>query len=240
MGHRTLVAYDRAGYDLHYCHWGVDPAAITPETPFGGPPGDAWARECAGDLVDPEGGHLAGDHDTAVDPDPVATGLSFLEVCACVDPLVHEALYVVDPEFDVRTYLVLALRAPDRQRPVAALVGHDGEGDAAYLRGWLAGARAVRDVHGLADGAVLRALRWLDADRGTLVYLDREAGVGGDGDGGTDGQRQADGEGRANDEGRANGGAETDDEGQAESGDGQPEGDGEPDGDGEPGVERGA
>ena len=23
MGHRTLVAYDRDGYDLHYAHWGV-------------------------------------------------------------------------------------------------------------------------------------------------------------------------------------------------------------------------
>lgn len=182
MGHRTLVAYDRAGYDLHYSHWGVDPDAITPETPFGGPPGDAWARECAEELVDPEGGHLARDHDTAVDPDPVATGLSFLEVCERVDPLVHEALYVVDREFDVRTYLVLALGAPDRERPIAALVGHEGETDAAYLRGWLAGARSVRDVHELADGAVLRALRWLDADRGTLIYLDGDGGRDGDGE----------------------------------------------------------
>ena len=29
MGHRTLVAYDRDGYDLHYAHWGVDPDELT-------------------------------------------------------------------------------------------------------------------------------------------------------------------------------------------------------------------
>ncbi|QLD89991.1 hypothetical protein HWV07_13515 [Natronomonas salina] len=174
MGHRTLVAYDRAGYDLHYSHWGVDSDALTPETPFGGPPDDGWAGECADELLDPAGGYLTGDHETAVDPDPVATGLSFVEVCERVDPLIHEALYVVDRDFAVRTYLVLALRGPgDDHRPTAALVGYDGERDATYLRGWLAGARSVRDVHALEDGAVVRALRWLDADRGTLVYLDR-------------------------------------------------------------------
>jgi hypothetical protein len=183
MGHRTLVAYDRAGYDLHYSHWGVDPDAITPETPFGGPADAEWALERASDLVDPEGGRLTDDHETAVDPDPIATGLSFREVCTAVEPLVHEALYVVDDEFAVRTYLVLALGSPGPGRSRAALVGYDGETDAAYLRGWLAGARSVRDVHGLDDGAVLRALRWLDADRGTLVYLDRRSGQGSGPDG---------------------------------------------------------
>ena len=66
MGHRTLVAYDRDGYDLHYAHWGVDPAAITPETPFGGPPEGGWARARAADLLDPAGGRLADDARTAV------------------------------------------------------------------------------------------------------------------------------------------------------------------------------
>ena len=188
MGHRTLVAYDRAGYDLHYSHWGVDPDAITAETPFGGPPGDDWARAAAETVVDPEGGHLTRDHDTAVNPDPVATGLSFVEVCERVDPLVHEALYVVDREFDVRTYLVLALRSPDRERPTAALVAYEGARDAAHLRGWLAGARSVRDVHALPDGAVVRALRWLDADRGTLVYLGRSRADDADGAPGAGGE----------------------------------------------------
>jgi len=172
MGHRTLVAYDRAGYDLHYAHWGVDPAAITARTPFGGPPDDEWARERADDLVDLEGGRLADDGETAVDPDPLDTGLSFREVCERVDPLVHDALYVVAPDCSVRTYLV-AMFALDG-RPTGALVGHEGERDAAYLRGWLAGARAVRDVEGYRADAVVRALRWLDPKRGAVVFLDGE------------------------------------------------------------------
>lgn len=188
MGHRTLVAYRRDGYDLHYSHWGVDPDELAPETPFGGSPDVEWAGERASDLLDPEGGHLTGDHERAVDPDPMATGLSFREVCAAVDPYVHEGLYVVDRAFAVRTYLVLALGSPGRDGPRAALVGYEDETDAAYLRGWLAGARAVRDVHDLDDGAVVRALRWLDADRGTLVYLDgnrgRNGGPDDSGDGG--------------------------------------------------------
>ena len=177
MGHRTLVAYDRGGYDLHYAHWGVDPDAITAETPFGGPPDDRWARERAADLLDPQGGRLTDEAATAVDPDPVATGLTFREVCERVDPLLHEALYVVAADFAVRTYLVFALSAPDGERPLGALVGHDGPRDAAYLRGWLAGARAVRSVGGADDGVVLRALRWLDPDRGTVVFLEADAGA---------------------------------------------------------------
>ena len=169
MGHRTLVAYDRDGYDLHYAHWGVDPADITPETPFGGLPEAGWARERAADLLDPGGGRLAGDDRTAADSDPLATGLSFGEVCVRVDPLEHEALYVVAPDFSVRRYLVYALRRAGGRRR-AALVVHEDEADAAYLRGWLAGARAVRAVVGAEEGTVARALRWLDPARGAVVY----------------------------------------------------------------------
>lgn len=171
MGHRTLVAYDRGGYDLHHAHWGVDPASMTPETPLGGPPDDDWARERAADLLDPEGGDLATDRETAVDPDPVATGLSFAGVCEHVDPLEHEALYVVGPEFDVRTYLVVPVRGvPAGTDPAAALVAYEDPADATYLRGWLAGARAVRDACDAGEDAVARALRWLDPERGTVVY----------------------------------------------------------------------
>lgn len=175
MGHRVLVAYDRDGYDLHYAHWGPDPDDLTPETPFGGPPDDEWAADRAADLLDPQGGRLAEDHDRAVDPDPIATGLSFAEVCDRIDPLEHEALFVVAPDFSVRTYLVFPVGAGGG-RPTGALVGYDSQRDAAYLRGWLAGARAVRDTSGLDETAVPRALRWLDADRGTVVWLpsDRE------------------------------------------------------------------
>lgn len=178
MGHRTLVAYDRGGYDLHYAHWGVDPIAITRETPFGGPPGDTWARDCAEDLLDAEGGRLTDDYETAIESDPIATGLSFGEVCGRVDPLEHETLYVVGPDFSVRRYLVFALPGADggpTHRPAGVLVGYDDETDASYLRGWLAGARSVRNVTGLTDDAIVRALRWLDPDRGTVVWVSGRA-----------------------------------------------------------------
>lgn len=173
MGHRTLVAYDRDGYDLHYAHWGVDPDEITPETPFGGPPNDGWARERTTDLLTPAGGRLPDGGETAVDPDPIVTGRSFVELDGYVDPIEHEALYVVAADFSVRTYLVFGLdcRSFGREGKTVALVGYDGDADAAYLRGWLAGARAVRGVCGPDDGAIVRALRWLDPDRGTIVWL---------------------------------------------------------------------
>ncbi len=174
MGHRTLVAYDRDGYDLHYAHWGVDPGALTPETPFGESPDDAWARDRSDELLSPEGGRLSEAHDTAVETDPIATGLSFVELGEYVDPIEHEALYLVDKGFAVRTYLVFALegyRVGRGDRSAIALVGYDGEADAAYLHGWLAGARAVRGVCGPDDGAIVRALRWLDPGRGTVVWL---------------------------------------------------------------------
>lgn len=176
MGHRTLLAYDRAGYDLHYAHWGVDPDAITAETPFGGPPETEWADACADELLDPEGGHLTREETSAVSPDPIATGLSFRDICAYVDPLVHEALYIVTPAYTVRTYLVFGVETPDGGE-TTALVGYDGDEDAAYLRGWLAGGRAVRDVGRLDAGTIVRALRWLAPERGTVVYPAAERGT---------------------------------------------------------------
>lgn len=169
MGHRTLVAYDRGdGYDVHEAHWGVDPETLTSETPFGEPPDDTWAREQASDLIDIEGGELADDAETAVDAEPLVRGLSFEAVCERVDSLEHEALYVVDSDWTVRTYLVLNLRHSGE--PAGALVGYEGERDAAYLRGWLAGARAAGDVTG-EDEVVRRALRWLDPKRGVVVFV---------------------------------------------------------------------
>lgn len=189
MGHRTLLAYDRAGYDLHYAPWGVDPDDVTPETPFGGTP-DEPDRVSIPACVDPGDGRLTDDRRTAIQPDPIATDLAFPEVCSHVDPVEHEALFVVDADFDVRTYLVFALRrgsgggsddvrgadeARDAvvgsRRATAALVGYDDATDAAYLRGWLSGARSVRDVAGEGDDALVRALRWLDPARGTLLWL---------------------------------------------------------------------
>ncbi|MFQ3318135.1 MAG: hypothetical protein ACI8UR_000647 [Natronomonas sp.] len=169
MGHRTLVAYDRDGYDVHYAHWGIDRDAITADNPFGGPPDNEWARNRATELLDPAGGELTADRKTAVNPDPIATNCSFADVCAHLDPLEHEALYVVGPEFSIRAFLVFAIEAGGT-RPAVALVGYDGAADAAYLRGWLAGARSVRDVCAVNGDAIVRALRWLDPQRGTVVW----------------------------------------------------------------------
>ena len=174
MGHRTLVAYDRDGYDLHYAHWGVDPDALTAETPFGGRPEDCWARDRAEGLLDAEGGRLTESPDIAVEADPIATGVSFVDIGGHVDPIEHEALYVVREDFSVRTYLVFGLEGHaigSGDGPAVALVGYDGDADASHLRGWLAGARAVRGVSGPDDGAIVRALRWLDPGRGTVVWL---------------------------------------------------------------------
>jgi hypothetical protein len=174
MGHRTLVAYDRDGYDLHYAHWGVAPGALTPETPFGGRPDGEWARKRADDLLEPEGGRLSDPRGTAVETDPIATGLPFVDIETYIDPVEHEALYVVNEDFFVRTYLVFGLdgrRVGRTDAPAVALVGYEGERDAAYLRGWLAGARAVRGVCGPTEGAIVRALRWLDPERGTVVWM---------------------------------------------------------------------
>ena len=174
MGHRTLVAYDRDGYDLHYAHWGVNPETLTSETPFGGRPADEWAREAADALLDPAGGRLNDSRETAVETDPIATEIPFVDLEAYIDPTEHEALYVVDEAFRVRTYLVFGLDGYSAGRtggPAIALVGYDGADDAAYLRGWLAGGRAVRGVCGPDDGAIVRALRWLDPGRGTIVWM---------------------------------------------------------------------
>lgn len=193
MGHRTLVAYDRAGYDLHYAHWGVDPDDVTRETPFGGCPSEYEARRRAPggiDGIDAHGGRVTEDRRTAIEPDPVATGLTFPAVCSHVDPIEHEALMVVDEEFTVRAYLAVALRGgetdgPDEDaggssRATAALVGYDDPADAAYVRGWIAGARTVRDDTDGGGDVVIRALRSLDPARGTLLWLaDSERGGGG-------------------------------------------------------------
>jgi hypothetical protein len=105
-----------------------------------------------------------------VDPDPFATVPTFEEVLSHVDRVEHEALYVVPPDFAVRRYLVVALRA-ECGRSRTALIRYADAADARYLRGWLAGARAVRDVAGNATRApVAAALRVLDPSRGTVVY----------------------------------------------------------------------
>ena len=179
---------DARTYDLHYAHWGIDPDDLTPMTPFGEPPDVEWARRRATELVEPEGGKVPDDPSTAVDPEPLAMGLSFGDVCHHVDPFVHEALHVVEPSFVARSYLVVSIGGGSGRpvrfeessqgrsvcgRPSGVLIGYDDdERDVAYLRGWMAGARALQDVAGLDDGGLVRALRWLDPDLGTVIILD--------------------------------------------------------------------
>lgn len=173
MSHRTLVAYDRDGYDLHEAHSGVDPESITSDTPFGETPHDSWHS-------DPKNGTPSGEprqadtQNTAIETDPIATDLSFVEIGSHVDPIDHESLYVVDASFSVQTYVVFGLGGRafgPGNGPAIALIGYTDEADAAYLRGWLAGGRAVRSVCGPEEGAIVRALRWLDPERGAVVWL---------------------------------------------------------------------
>lgn len=178
MGHRTLLAYERDdGYDVRYAHWGVDPDDLTAATPLGGRIDDSWARDRTVDLLEEsKGGRLFEDETpgTVVDPAPIDRADSFEDVCALLDPIEHEALYVVASDWTVRTYLVFAIERPT---PTGALIGYEDEHDAAYLRGWIAGVRTVRDVSTASDDAVVRALRWLSPDRGTLVWLGDERAV---------------------------------------------------------------
>ncbi|MES3517268.1 MAG: hypothetical protein PPP58_06355 [Natronomonas sp.] len=180
MGHRTLVAYDRGDgrerYDLHYAHWGVAPGDVGPSTPLGGARVDGWARRRAEELLDPEGGRLVDDEDdsTAIDPEPIATGLSFGDVCERIDPLEHEALLVVGDE--TRAYLVVAIESGGFDRPTGALIGYDDESEATYLRGWLAGVRAATADDESDRRTLIDALRWLDPKRGVVVWLDRRGG----------------------------------------------------------------
>lgn len=153
MGHRALVAYERDdAFDLHYSHWGALDLALVdgigPETPFGDP--------------DPDG--------PSVDPDPIATGVSWEGVLERLDPLEHEALYVVTPAYDARAYRVLRFGFEPGDGPEGALVSADRSGRDDHLATWFLDAKEVlgelidrgvcteRDAHEyLVDELVRRA-----------------------------------------------------------------------------------
>jgi len=164
MGHRALVAYERADgrYDLHYAHWGGTDLrlvrALTPRTPFGGPDADdEWVRwlraRLAGEDPDsPTGVPTEGDADaTVVNPRPRARGLTLEEILAeHLDFLSHEAFYVVHPDFAVDAFLPLwfGMDVDDPTVGNGALVGvrppgTDGDPDAEYVRAWFQGAKRV-------------------------------------------------------------------------------------------------
>ncbi len=153
MGHRALVAYRRPDYlyDLRYSHWGGQELTLAgdleAETPLAGGRVDA---DLLADSVALE--HVLTDH---------------------LDPCVHEALYLVTPEFEVTAYRVLWLEWGDsRQQGRGALVAvPPGERDAA-LRGWFRGIKTT-----LADAIEMGAF----SRRAARSYL--EARVREDGDG---------------------------------------------------------
>lgn len=119
MGHRALVAYGREDgrYDLYYAHWGGADLSL--------------ARR----LTAPETDSVA--------PDPVAVGVAFPGVVReHVDPLVHEALYVVDSA-EVRTYRGLWLGPVGVDGGLLVAVDWAAPCDDARVRSWFRGARAL-------------------------------------------------------------------------------------------------
>ena len=136
MGHRAVVAYERPGgeYAVRYSQWGalgyrlLD--AITASTPLAGGPDD---------------------DEPAVRPEPLGTALDVGTVAeSYVDPLLHEALFVVSGAFRVRAFEPLAFW---RTVPTAAFGGgvvelrpdRDPTGEARELRAWRRGATALAD-----------------------------------------------------------------------------------------------
>ncbi len=111
MGHRAIVAYKRPDglFNLHYSHWGAADLRlkhdITAVTPLGGDENEPEFLTAFNKMLDEavgEDGEIAGraveaGPETAVDPEPFATGIRMEEV---VDEYIcfvmHEAFYVVE------------------------------------------------------------------------------------------------------------------------------------------------
>ena len=147
MGHRALVAYERADarFDVHYSHWGAAglrlARSIDPETPFG------------------DG--IAG---ASVDAEPIAEGVDLETIVARhVDFLLHEALFVVERSFAVTAfracwfgvYTAEGVVEGDAAAGRGALieVSADDPRDDGYVTGWY---RGIREGAGeLIDRGVL-------------------------------------------------------------------------------------
>jgi hypothetical protein len=118
VGHRALVAYERTNrdYNLHRSHWGATDLrlkhAITESTPYGSETRNAWARDVHRALVEGEDAEqiiaefgVERPYGTDVDPIPSEVGVSFETIITDhVDYLHHEAVFVVDLDFDVTAY----------------------------------------------------------------------------------------------------------------------------------------
>ncbi|WP_232700622.1 DUF6735 family protein [Halobacterium wangiae] len=170
MGHRALIAYERPDelYNLHYTHWGGLKlrlkTTLSPQTSYGETEPITGNRQVFGRFLEesnPESVPLeeTDSQYTDVDITPLDTRVT-LEVILSehLDYEVHEALYVVNLDFEVEAYRTFALGFGDFATSVdsSSRRGHgvvstvrwyDGEpvGDA-YIRGWFAGARELTGV----------------------------------------------------------------------------------------------
>jgi hypothetical protein len=118
MGHRALIAYERPDslYNIHYTHWGGLHLRlkheITQETPFGGEQSDENSQRLFGALIEAYDDETvsrvvgeAGVTPTQIDHDPLALAISLESVLTeYLDYLHHEALYVVERDFEVTAY----------------------------------------------------------------------------------------------------------------------------------------
>lgn len=170
MGHRALLAYERPDetYNLHYTHWGGCNLRlkykITPKTPFGGNDlSNPWTQRTYEHLQHADGADLPSPEDetedvpeTDVEVEPRAVGISLDEVITeHLDYHMHEAFYVVSPEFDVTAYRTFWLGFSSDADSVtqSPSVGHgalltvrwyDGKPVSdGYLRGWFDGMKQL-------------------------------------------------------------------------------------------------
>jgi len=137
VGHRAVVAYERpgGGYTVRYSQWGAKAYrlldAIAASTPLGGGSGD--------------------DDAPAVRPEPLGTAADVPAVAeSYVDPLLHEALFVVSGAFDVRAFEPVAFwhgtpTAVHGGAVVELRRDRDPTVEARELRAWRRGATALAD-----------------------------------------------------------------------------------------------
>lgn len=153
MGHRALVAYQRADgrFDVHFSHRGADRLGlcndITETTPLGG---EASESEFINSFVNalekeaPNGvrGELTKPQEpTAVESEPKKRALTMPEVCSYLDTYKRsaEALYVVNREFEVVGFRALHVELRDEYNGNILLSArwYDGEAvSAQFDRGW--------------------------------------------------------------------------------------------------------
>ncbi len=122
MGHRALIAYRRPDhlYDLRYSHWGGDHLEI---------------RE----YLNAENPLANGRIDAEVLADSVALASVLTDF---LDPCCYEVLYLVDADFDIRSYHVCWLDFGDgRHLGRGALIGVDDATEDHTIRTWF---RAIK------------------------------------------------------------------------------------------------